>query len=101
MGRVSERAAIFLAALYGDSPALFLFAAGGPDATRRQGLPRVLRSAARAAPRARGRDGTLADGDGDRIRLPQVSEGQSYRAPSGVRSQPLTCRAASRNVLLS
>ena len=84
MGRVSQRAAVFIAALHRDAPARFLSVAGGRQASRGQGLPRVLRSPARAAPRARRRDGTAADGDGDRLRLPQISEGQSDRAPPGV-----------------
>ena len=52
---------------------------------RGQGFPRVLRSPARAPARERRRDGAAADGDGDRLRLPQVSEGQGDRAPPGVK----------------
>src|SRR5208337_3074821 len=84
MGRVSQRAAIFVAALHRDAATRFLSVAGGREASRRQGLPRVLRSPARAAARARRRDGAVADGDGDRLRLPQIPEGQSDRAPPGL-----------------
>ena len=67
----------------------FFLAADRRQAPRGQGLPRVLRSPARPAPRARGRDGGAADGDGDRIRLPQVPEGEGERAPPGLKRRPL------------
>ena len=59
MGCVPQRVALLVAALHGDAPARFLPRAQRRHPPHRQGLPRVLRSFAGVAPRARGRDGAV------------------------------------------
>src|ERR1700720_4502636 len=89
MGRLSQRAPLLLTALHRHAPARLLSPSAQQQPPGPQGLPRVLRPPAYPAPRARGRDGGAADGDGDRVRLPQVPEGEGERAAEGLTASKL------------
>src|SRR5207245_2005087 len=76
---VPERAPLLSAALHGDADAGLLPEPGRRPAARQQGLPGVLRAAPHPAPRARRRHGGAPHGDGHRLRLPEVPEGEGAR----------------------
>ena len=62
---------------------------------RRQGLPGVLRAAPHPAPRARGRHGGAAHGDGHGLRLPQVPAREGAGEEGLFAVEPRACRSSS------
>src|SRR6266481_2135863 len=85
MGCLSQRAAVFLLTLYDYPAARFLSSTSQrQSATDRPGFQRILRPPASAAPRAGRGDGSIAYGNGDRLRLPQVPKGEGERTPEGL-----------------
>jgi len=85
MGRVPERTAIFLVRF--TVTRLHDFFLQPVAATRRVDKDfREFSIACACSAATRGRDGTVADGDGDRIRLPQVS--QKSKLPSAASVSP-------------